>query len=599
MKAKIEYPRPQLVRKEWYNLNGIWEFEFDDNNKGIDEKWYDNGKKMTQKINVPFVYQAQLSGIEERTPHDIVWYKKKIELKYRDGFRTILHFGAVDYAAWIYVNGKLAKEHIGGYTPFSVDITPYMSEDMQEITVRVYDPHKEEFIPRGKQFWEKETRGIWYTNSTGIWQTVWVENVPIKHIEKVKFTPLFDEGKVEVECKAENVDVDDILSYRIKLGEETIMEGNLFWKSNELKFCVDVIRSKIFNTNFHEAGIAWTPENPVLFDVELLLMEKEGKICDEVSSYFGFRKIHTENGMVYLNNKPYYQKLILDQGYWPAGLLTAPDDEALKQDILIAKGMGFNGCRKHQKVENPRFLYWADYLGFLVWGESASTAMYSSQSVKKIMDEWCEIVDRDYNHPCIVAWVPVNESWGVPEIARNPMQQSFSLALYHLLHAIDGTRVVISNDGWEMTKTDICAIHNYRHGQCGEKEIYEEYQCMLSTKENLIKYPSTCREIYAHGFQYSGEPIMLTEFGGIGFDVSGENGWGYTSVESEEEFVEDYARIMDAVYRSKGLWGFCYTQLTDVEQEINGLYTYDRKAKCNPERIKEINNRYHISRIVE
>ena len=596
---KTEYPRPQFVRKEWKNLNGTWEFAFDDNDRGIREKWYGKGKSLEKKINVPFVYQSELSGIGDRTPHDIVWYKKSLELEQRKGYRTILRFGAVDYEAKVYINGKPAGEHSGGYTPFSIDITPYISGKEQEVVLRVYDPHTDEFIPRGKQFWEKESRGIWYTNSTGIWQTVWAEYVPEKHIENVKFTPLFDSGRVLVKCRGTGLEKGDSLSYKIGLKGTEIAEGVLLWKADELEFSVDVICSRIFNTNFHEDGIAWTPENPVLFDVELAVLGKDRGVCDEVSSYFGFRKIHTENGMVYLNNKPYYQKLVLDQGYWPEGLLTAPNDEALKKDILMAREMGFNGCRKHQKIEDPRFLYWADRLGFLVWGESASTAMYNGYSVKRTMDEWWEAVERDYNHPCIVAWVPINESWGVPDIARDSAQQSFSLTMYHFLHAIDGTRLVISNDGWEMTKTDVCAIHNYRHGQQDEPQVYEEYCNMLATRESLINYPSTCREIYAHGFHHEGEPIMLTEFGGIGFDVSDEKGWGYSSAETEEEFIQSYSRIMDAVYASKGLWGFCYTQLTDVEQEINGLYTYDRKPKCSPERIREINERYHVSRIVE
>ena len=215
------------------------------------------------------------------------------------------------------------------------------------------------------------------------------------------------------------------------------------------------------------------------------------------------------------------------------------------------------------------------------------------------MDEWAETVARDYNHPCIVAWVPINESWGVPKIGENRMQQSFSLAMYHFLHAVDDTRLVVSNDGWEMTKTDICAIHNYRHGEKGEEKVYREFCDMLSTRENLVRYPSTCREIYAEGYHYEGEPILLTEFGGIGFDVSGEPGWGYSRAETEEEFVEEYRKILEAVYASRGLWGFCYTQLTDVEQEINGLLTYDRKPKCSPEKINQINSGYHISRITE
>ena len=593
-----EYPRPQFVRKQWQNLNGEWQIAFDDEDKGIQEKWYKQGKQFEQNITVPFVYQSKLSNIQDKTPHDIVWYKKEVELQEESlQEKIVLHFGAVDYEAQVYVNGQKATEHFGGNTPFSVDITPYLQTGVQVIVVRVYDPHTNEFISRGKQIWDNEPRGIWYTNSTGIWQTVWIEGIARKHIKKVKYTSLYDEGKMNIHCEGQDVLEDDLLEYKITYQEKMIAQGNIQWNSKCLDFSIDIIQSKIFRTNFHGEGVEWSPESPSLFQVEFVLRNDIGEVCDEVESYFGFRKIHTENGMLYLNNKPYYQKLVLDQGYWPDSLISAPNDEAIIRDIRLAKEMGFNGCRKHQKVEDPRFLYWADRLGYLVWGENASTVMYREESVKDVIHEWAEIIDRDYNHPSIIAWVPMNESWGVPGIHRNEMQQNFSLTLYHYLHAIDNTRPVISNDGWEMTKTDICAIHNYKHGQKEEIEVYQEFKEALATKENLLSHASTCWDIYAMGHSHQGEPIMLTEFGGIGYDVSGEPGWGYTSVKNEEEFLEDYKRVIDAVYASKGLWGFCYTQLTDIEQEINGLLTYHREAKCDMKKIKQINNRYHVSRI--
>lgn len=605
MTAKKEYPRPQFVRKQWQNLNGEWEFAFDDADQGIAEKWYKTEKSLEQRIQVPFVYQCELSGMNERTPHDkeqishdIVWYKKKVNLDRTDqNGEVLLHFEAVDYEAAIYINGQCAGIHTGGYTPFTVNITPYLEEGEQDITVRVYDPHADERIPRGKQFWEAEPRSIWYTNSTGIWQSVWTECVPRKRLENVKFTSLYDEGKVELCCTGTGLVPDDMLKYRILLNGTVISAGIVEWRAEELKVTVDVIQNKIFNTNFHGHGVEWTPENPVLFDAELELLDAAGKTVDSVTSYFGFRKIHTENGMVYLNNKLYYQKLVLDQGYWPQSLMTAPDDGALIRDIQIAKEMGFNGCRKHQKVEEARFLYWADKMGFLVWGECAAAPMYHTGAVNQTLRDWSEIVERDYNHPCIVVWVPLNESWGVPNIHRDRKQQNFSQTLYHYLHAVDHTRLVVSNDGWEMTETDICAIHNYSHGQKEESQVYEAYRETLSTRENLLNCPPGVWDIYAQGYCSKEEPILLTEFGGIGFKVTDENGWGYSSVNSAEEFLEDYTRIMDAVYASNGLWGYCYTQLTDVEQEINGLVAYDRTPKCDLAEIRRINDGYHRNRI--
>lgn len=593
---KKEYPRPQFVREEWQNLNGEWEFEFDDENRGLTEKWYASGRKFSRMIQVPYVYQSKLSGIYSNEPHDIVWYRKSVEISSADERSDIiLHFGAVDYEAQVYVNGHLAGSHVGGFTPFSINITPCPKEGSQEIVLRVFDPHTQEFIPRGKQFWKETPRGIWYTNSTGIWQTVWMEKVPKRHIEKVKFVTRYDEGKVDIRCTLGGNDSDSLLKYRVMLGGTEFAKGSIYCQETETEITVDVIRAHIFNTNFHDDGISWTPEHPTLFDVEFVLEDGQGNEWDRVTSYFGFRKIHAENGMIYLNNKPYYQKLILDQGYWLEGLLTAPDDEALVKDIRLAKEMGFNGCRKHQKVEDARFLYWADKLGYLVWGESPSAIMYNENSARRILAEWGEIVERDYNHPSIVVWVPINESWGVPDIARERKQQHFSQTLYHYLHAVDGSRLVVSNDGWEMTETDICAIHNYRHGGQDKPEIYEEYKNTLISRENLISFPSAGRKIYAGEFHYKGEPIMLTEFGGIAYDADRSAGWGYTCVDSEKAFIEAYRQVVDAVYASKGLWGYCYTQLTDVEQEINGLLTYDRKPKCPLEEIRRINDGYHVS----
>lgn len=588
-----EYPRPQLQRAGWQSLDGAWQFAFDDGDCGLAEGWYDD-RTLPLTIQVPFVYQAERSGIGDRTPHDIVWYKRTFRPEgFRPGMQVLLHFGAVDYQASVFVNGHLVKEHEGGNTPFEADITPFLSGGEEVICVRAYDPHRSEEIPRGKQYWKDASESIWYTNSTGIWQTVWAECVERSHLESVRFTPLFDEGRVRMECRAEGVGPADMLSWEIAYKGETVAAGSLRWYANPLVWEADLVQNHIFRTGFHHDEGVWTPDHPNLFDVTFCVRTADGRMTDRAESYFGMRKVHTADGMVYLNNRPFYQKLVLDQGYWPEGLLTAPDDEALRQDILLAKAMGFNGCRKHQKTEDPRFLYWADHLGYLVWGECAAAPVYTEKAVERSIREWTEIVERDYSHPCIVAWVPLNESWGVPNIRHDRRQQHYSQTMYHLLHALDGTRPVISNDGWEMTETDICALHNYAHGQKEETEKYAAYREMLADTESLVAGRAAGRNTFAGAFSYEGQPILLTEFGGIGFDVSGEKGWGYTSVRDEEAFLEDYGRLLDAIYASSGLWGFCYTQLTDVEQEINGLYTYDRKPKVSPEKIRAINDRYH------
>ncbi len=591
-----EYPRPQFRREQWINLNGEWAFQFDDLDLGKKEKWYQGTKRFDEKITVPFVYQTKKSGLNTTIPHEIVWYQRKLSVVRRKGKRYILHFGAVDYLSDIYINEEHVLTHEGGHTSFSIDITDHLLAD-NLLTVRVYDPLEDETIPRGKQFWEAKSRGIWYTNTTGIWQTVWLEEVNDCYLQKIKLTPQYDEGRLHLQALISKVADHSYLKFSIQYKEEKIASGNIQLISKHLDVSVDLFDEKIFRHNFHGEGYSWTPETPNLFDLSFELYE-EDKLQDQVTSYFGFRKIHQEGGMIYLNNRPYYQKLVLDQGYWPESLMTAPTDEAFVTDIQLAKEMGFNGCRKHQKTEDPRFLYWADKLGYLVWGECAAVPFYHENSVNRLMKDWAEIIDRDYNHPCIVTWVPLNESWGIPDVQRNRQQQHFSQTMYHYLHSLDTTRLVISNDGWSMTETDICAIHNYAHGTLKEPEKYKFFVETLSNKETILNFSSASWGIYANGFAHQGEPIILTEFGGIGFDVSGQPGWGYTTVSSEENFVAEYGRIMNAVYASKILYGYCYTQLTDVEQEINGLLTYERKPKCDLSLIRKINETFHYPRIV-
>ncbi|MFJ5714148.1 glycoside hydrolase family 2 protein [Neobacillus sp. NPDC093127] len=596
MSYRQEYPRPQLVRNEWVNLNGTWDFAFDDQNMGRQQKWYlNNSEAFQKKINVPFAYQSKLSGINDPSFHDHVWYKREftVPATWKDQ-RVIVHFGAVDYRAWVYVNGQLIGSHEGGHISFSFDITDALTWENETMVVLVEDPSTDETIPRGKQFWIEKSDAIWYTRTTGIWQTVWLEPVSSTRISKLKLTPDIDRGDIIVEFDVLGEFANKKVNIEISFKGELVVKDTIEVLEAYNKRAINLYNQHIFRTGFHHNGWNWTPETPNLFDLNITLSDADRQL-DEVTSYFGMRKIHTENGMVYLNNKPYYQKLVLDQGYWPDGLLTAPTDEDLKKDIVLSKEMGFNGCRKHQKVEDPRFLYWADQLGFLVWGECAASPWYSEDAAARLTREWIEIIERDYNHPSIVVWVPVNESWGVPFIRDNKQQQHHSLAMYHLIHSLDPSRLVISNDGWELTRTDICAIHNYNHGNKDEKAKYEVYKEELSTKETILRSQPALRGIYANGFENQGEPILLTEFGGIGYKAGEDSGWGYTSVKNAEDFVADYRRVMEAVYASKVLHGYCYTQLTDVEQEINGLLAYNREPKCDLKLIRDINDMWQDS----
>ncbi|MBR5356054.1 MAG: glycoside hydrolase family 2, partial [Lachnospiraceae bacterium] len=398
-----EYPRPQFVRELWMNLNGDWDFSFDTDS-------------FDKKIVVPYVYQSQLSGINDNRECDEVWYRKTFTIpnEMKDK-RIILHFGAVDYEATVWVNGQHVCNHEGGNIGFEADITDYLKEE-NHVVVRCVDSVTDLEMPRGKQYWREQSEGIFYTRTTGIWQSVWIEAVNETYLNNVFITPDLDHMSVEFQYEIKGK-LPEVLS------AEVIFEGNIitavtFTPLHDTgKFSVMLDKQVLKNWNFCEQ-MTWSPENPRLFDVEYTLA-KGGKIVDKVTGYFGMRKVSVENGEFLLNNRPYYQKLLLDQGYWPESLLTAPSDEAFVRDITLAKKMGFNGVRKHQKVEDPRFLYHADKLGFLVWGEMAASYVYSRRYVKRVTGEWMGEILRDYNHPCIVAWTPLNESWGVLNIKDN------------------------------------------------------------------------------------------------------------------------------------------------------------------------------------
>lgn len=588
-----EYPRPQFVRQEYRILNGTWQFSFDDKGIGLREKWYDPSRALEGRITVPYAPECKCSGVDDPGPHAAMFYKREFTLpdEWRKK-RLLLHFGAVDYRCRVYVNGEMAGCHEGGSVGFSFDITDLLLPEVQQnLCVYVEDPWRDQTIPRGKQFWETESKGIWYTRTSGIWQTVWLEPVAPAHIESVRFTPDVDTGSVQVEIIAPEA-VGHTAQIQICYQGETVAETALTLTWSRTSTCLFLLDADIFRSNAHGDGWLWWPWAPHLFTVHIRLLDGS-QVTDMVNSYFGMRKIHTKNGLVYLNNRPFYMKLVLDQGYWPDGLLTAPDDEAFRTDIQMAKKLGFNGCRKHQKVEDPRFLYWADHLGFLVWGEIAAPCLFNDEAATALTQEWMEVVERDYNHPSIVCWVPINESWGVSQINLNQQQQEYSLSLYHLLKALDGTRLVVNNDGWEMTYSDLCAVHNYAHGEAEDSPKFSYFRFLLSDREAFLQGMPAGRPVYADGFSYQGEPILLTECGGIAYQTTTqENGWGYTSAASEEDFIRDYKRVIDAILASPFVYGFCYTQLTDVEQEINGLLTYDRRFKCTPEEICTINSRW-------
>nr|WP_245799319.1 sugar-binding domain-containing protein [Virgibacillus siamensis] len=575
------YPRPQFERKDWINLNGKWDFHFDDANVGEQEQWY---KKHTfnREIIVPFTYETKASGIGEEAFHPYVWYRRSFEIpKEESGKRILLHFNASDYVTKVWVDGQFVGSHQGGYTKFAFDMTDYLKHsDQHELVVKVEDSNSC-YQPRGKQRWISENFGCWYVQTTGIWQTVWLEFVHENHLESVKMTPDVDTSSVLFEYKVadstnySNLRIQTDIQFDgkpVKSFSQTVDRSSMETKLN-IASGVDEWKVKL-----------WHPNHPNLYDVTFTLYEGES-VVDRVTSYFGMRKVSIENGQVLLNNAPIYQKLILDQGYWPDSMLTPPSDEAIIDDIEKTMEMGFNGVRKHQKIEDPRFLYWCDRKGLLVWSEAAATYEFSGEAVDNFTKEWIDIVQQNYNHPSIITWVPFNESWGVKHIFTDEKQQRFTEGIYYLTKSLDSMRPVIVNDGWEHTVSDILALHDY-------EELGDVFAERYADKEKIVHNEKTHNHhkfAMASGYQYQGQPIIISEYGGIAFQE--EKGWGYgNQVATEEEFLQRYQSITQAIKDCAYVSGYCYTQITDVQQEINGLLTENRQPKVSLEKIRKINS---------
>lgn len=566
---RSEYPRPNFRRDDWLCLNGEWDFS-------IGEKTLD------RKIMVPYACETALSGIEDKGFHKTVWYRRKFTLPGEmGGKRILLHFGAVDYQCDVWVNGQYIRSHTGGQTSFAADITDAVDQTGDNtIELKAEDDYRDMEMPRGKQFWELNSRSIFYSRTTGIWQTVWLEAVDPLCLVSCHITPEFDQRAVRFEYQLSETAKG--IAFDISFQGTAAANLTVAPQSCKGSVTIGLDQTGLQAWNFQE-DLAWTPENPRLFDAEITVYGENG-ITDCVDTYFGMRKVSIENGRFMLNNREYYQKLVLDQGYWEQSLLTAPGDEDFIKDIQLTKAMGFNGVRKHQKVEDPRYLYHADRLGLLVWGEIGSAYVYSREYAHRIYSEWMEAVERDYNHPCIVAWTPLNESWGVQEIKVDRPQQAHCNALMYMTKSIDSTRVVMDNDGWEHTCGDLLTIHDY--SPSGEK-LKKHFESM----ESILTMTPGGRSMFADGYDYRGQPILVTEFGGVKYAPESDlaRSWGYCEENDLGAYTKKYAELTRAILDSPLIQGYCYTQLTDVENEENGLLTYHRNVKIPLDTIRKIN----------
>ena len=571
------YPRPQLERAEWINLNGDWEFSIDH-----EARYKEPGDvRWDRSIRVPFAPEPPASGVEETGFFRACWYRRTFNsVPLTPNQRLILHFGAVDYSATVWVNGARAIEHEGGYTPFWADITPHLTgSGPQTIIVRADDDPADLSKPRGKQDWQLNPQSIWYPRTTGIWQTVWMERVPATHIGSVRFTPAVERWEIGFEAHLGGERRDGLrmtikLNYRDQLIADdtyTVVAGEVHRRIALSDPGIDDYRNELL----------WTPASPNLINVEMKLWSGRGELIDQARSYTALRSIGVQGDRLVLNGRPYPLRMVLDQGYWPESGITSPGDDALRRDVELAKEMGFNGVRKHQKIEDPRYLWWADSLGLLVWEEMPSPYRYTKASIERLTREWLKVIERDISHPCVIAWVPFNESWGVPDLPDSPAQRHWVQAIYHLTKSLDPTRPVVGNDGWESVATDIVGIHDYDHSA---DRIARRYG-VDDLSPRLFKRERPGGRLLLLGEQeHRGQPIMLTEFGGIAF--SGEAGtWGYSKSDTQEAFAKHCLELLSTVRSLNVLAGFCYTQFTDTYQEANGLLYADRTPKIPIEHI--------------
>ena len=552
------------------SLNGVWECALDYDGELVrpaDVTW-------DRSITVPFAPETTASGIADTGLFRAVWYRRTFVLPAAGGPTILLHFGAVDYEATVWVNDRLVGEHEGGYTPFTCDITMAVGTESEcEIVVRARDDPADLEKPRGKQDWLLHSHSLWYPRTSGIWQTVWLERVPETWLDRIQWTPNLDRWELgcAVWCAGRRR-TDLRLHVRLSIDSAILADDVYSVNGHEIHRRI-VLSDPGIDDSRNE--LLWNPNRPRLIEAELTLENADAAVVDHVHSYTALRAVAVEGNRFVLNGRAYPLRLVLDQGYWPDTGMTPPDTNALKRDVELAKAMGFNGVRKHQKIEDPRFLYWADWLGLLVWGEMPSAYRFTNATVKRTTREWVSAIERDYSHPCIIAWVPFNESWGVPNLPNNPTERHYVRGLYYLTKTLDPTRPVVGNDGWESVATDIIGIHDY---DPDADRLAKRYHADEVLPRLFRRERPGGRSLVLEGQPQIEQPLVLSEFGGT--TLSGDaNTWGYARVADADLLFARYAAQLKAVH-SLGLFaGFCYTQFADTYQEANGLLTADRRPK--------------------
>jgi len=554
-----EHPRPDMMREQWVNLNGIWEFaETDDNNT----LFLEANAVFPDRIQVPFCRESELSGLNRKQFVRNVWYRRTISVPFENWkeHRVLFHIGACDWHTRIWWNGNLCGEHFGGSAPITCDVTPFIKEGENVIIVHAFDDVRTGLQAGGKQSPKPESFGCVYTRTTGIWQTVWLELVGTSYIERFKVYPDMDKGQITLHALCRG-DLPEGLSLTAEAFFNGANVGNATVKLNgdtaQLVLPLQVVN-------------VWEPGKPELYDLKLTL-KKGNVVVDRLNSYFGLRKLTLEGRKFLINGKPVFHRTVLDQGFYPDGIWTAPTDEELRADIERSMQAGFNGARLHQKVFEPRFLYWADKLGYIVWGEFPDWQFDHKNTAGQLhyINEWREIVERDFNHPAIIGWCPFNET---PKEAM-PLQG----VILELTRAIDSTRPVLEASGW---------THGYPKPMLIDAHDYEQDPVKFKAKwDTIADNPKKPDCSYA---ETRPVPFFISEYGGIGWNVE-QGGWGYgNNPKTLEEFYQRLDGLTKAILDNPYMFGFCYTQLYNIEQEQNGIYTYDRKPKFDLDRIRAI-----------
>ncbi|MFD1713519.1 glycoside hydrolase family 2 protein [Amnibacterium flavum] len=584
------HPRPQLTRGRHALLDGACGFAFDADDAGIRERWMDDAERFDRTIRLPFSPESAASGIADTGFHPIVWYRIEVTREQlvaagwpTQGERLFVNFGAVDRIADVWFDGQRVCHHEGGHTAFAFDVTDVIDPDaaIHVLVVRAQDDPFDLEAARGKQDWQESPHSIWYHRSTGIVRSVWLEAVPALHAVAVHWSARPQQHTVGLDLElSRRAAPGTTVSATVSLGG-VVLGGAIAEATGDhvlLELSLPALRNGQALEDF-----VWSPETPVLIDAEIVVEEgghgdasgSPATGVDRIGSYFGIRSVAVDGRRLLLNDRPFTVRAVLEQGYWPDSHFTAPSEQALREEVELIKRLGFNSVRIHQKIEDPRFLYWCDRLGLCVWSEAPAAYEYTPRAVERFTAEWTRSVRAAASHPSVMVWVPVNESWGLQQISHDPRQRAFSRALADLTRALDDSRPVVSNDGWEHTDSDLATVHDYESSADVLRERYRDHDAVDTLLSGIG--PAGRRM----GTGLVGKPAILSEFGGIRYDVTGADGtWGYSTVTTATEFDHCLRAVFDAVTGASGLDGFCYTQLTDTEQETNGL--------CDPARTPKI-----------